>query len=149
MHSLGLATRIVKEEISLHCDFSNKQKQLKKFNKKCCEKLTEDQQNLFGCSANKDKKYFKNKYKKRYKQTSYKKNWNKKKRKFKAGKYFTKKKDEQKICPQCKKKCRCWICSEQGHYANECPNRHKFPEKVKLIQEGSHNSGILSFRKYI
>ncbi|KAL8234214.1 hypothetical protein R6Q59_020314 [Mikania micrantha] len=34
LHSLGLATRIVKEEISLHCDFSNKQKQLKKVSQK-------------------------------------------------------------------------------------------------------------------
>ncbi|MFS7941062.1 hypothetical protein Hanom_Chr05g00471761 [Helianthus anomalus] len=33
MHSLGFATRIVKEEIGAYCDFSNKQKQLKRFNK--------------------------------------------------------------------------------------------------------------------
>ena len=128
-HSLGFATKIVKEEIAVYCDFSNKQKQLKRFNKNCCEKLTETPQLTFGCDQIKDKKYFKKKYKHKYKPK--KRFWKSKKRKFSPGKYFSK--EKPKICPQGKKKCRCWICSEEGHYANECPNKQKFPEKAKIV----------------
>jgi len=139
MHSLGFATRIVKEEIAAYCDFSNKQKQLKKFNKRCCERLIESEQILFGCSPNQTKTRFKDEYKKKYKKRFYKKEWRKKKKRFTPGKYFSKEKskEKQKVCPQGKKKCRCWICSEEGHYANECPNRQKFHDKVKLIQEAA------------
>ena len=26
-------------------------------------------------------------------------------------------------CPEKKKSCKCWVCGEMGHYANECKNR--------------------------
>ncbi|XP_035845941.1 uncharacterized protein LOC118479229 [Helianthus annuus] len=133
MHSLGFATRIVKEEIASYCDLSNKQKQLKRFNKDCCKKLAELPQLSFGCEPTKDKGYFKKKYKNKYKTKTKKRFWKSKKRKFSPGKYFSK--EKPKVCPQGKKKCRCWICSEEGHYANECPNRQKFPEKIKFILE--------------
>ncbi|KAJ0605251.1 hypothetical protein HanHA300_Chr02g0060941 [Helianthus annuus] len=63
MHCLGFTTKIVKEEIATYCDFSNKQKQLKRFNKNYCKKLTELPQLSFGCEPVKDKGYFKKKYK--------------------------------------------------------------------------------------
>ncbi|MFS7926912.1 putative transcription factor interactor and regulator CCHC(Zn) family [Helianthus anomalus] len=49
------------------------------------------------------------------------------KRKFSPRKYFSK--EKPKVCPQRKKKRRCWICFKEGHYANECPNRQKFIKK--------------------
>ena len=33
-----------------------------------------------------------------------------------------------------KKNCRCWICNEEGHYANECPNRKKHDEKARMLE---------------
>ncbi|CAH1454045.1 unnamed protein product [Lactuca virosa] len=31
-------------------------------------------------------------------------------------------------------KAKCWVCSEEGHYANKCPNRKDYPQKVKLLE---------------
>ncbi|XP_031392050.1 uncharacterized protein LOC116204109 [Punica granatum] len=31
--------------------------------------------------------------------------------------------DKKRFCPEGKKTCRCWICNEEGHYANECSQR--------------------------
>nr|XP_043638313.1 uncharacterized protein LOC122609329 [Erigeron canadensis] len=133
-HSLGFATKIVKKEIAIICDLANTQKQLKRFNKNCCTNLTDIPPLSYGCNIVKDKKYFKNKYKKKYdKPTNNRRFWKPKKKTFTPGKYFSK--EKPKVCPQGKKDCRCWICSEEGHYANECPNRQNFPNKVKLILE--------------
>ena len=46
--SLGYAQKIVKEEISKICDLTKKQKQLKTFSKRCCEKIVE-QPFEYGC----------------------------------------------------------------------------------------------------
>lgn len=140
-YSFGLAIRLIQDEIKLHCDFIKKGKQLKKFNKSCCDKLITKQSNLFGCTPQYTKSYYKKRYKKKYKKT-----WKKKVKPFKPGKYFKKKtsekkyipKDKSNFCPKGKKKCRCWICSEEGHYANECPNRKQYPDKLKLIIEADH-----------
>ncbi|KAJ0776987.1 putative transcription factor interactor and regulator CCHC(Zn) family [Helianthus annuus] len=128
MHFLRFATRIVKEEIAAYCDFSNKQKQLKRFNKNCCKKLTKLPKLSFGCEPTRDKGYFKKKYKNKYKTKTKKRFLENQEKKFSPGKYFFK--EKRKVCPQGKKKCRCWICSEEGHYANECPNR-----QIKFISE--------------
>lgn len=132
MHmSLGLAMKIVSEEINSICELSKKQKRLKKFNKKCCSFLAEPTTE-FGCKP--EKKFHKKKFSKKkfYKKKSFKKY----KRKFTPGKYFKKpnKTGKAKFCPKGKKNCRCWICSEEGHYANECPNRKQFPNQVKLLE---------------
>ncbi|MFS7969937.1 hypothetical protein Hanom_Chr09g00815081 [Helianthus anomalus] len=111
MHSLEFATRIVKEEIAAYCDFSNKQKQLKRFNKNCCKKLTELSQLFFGCEPAKDKGYFKKKYKNKYKTKTKKRSWKTKKRKFSPRKYFPKEKPS--VYPKGKKKCHCWIWSKE------------------------------------
>ncbi|MFS7959733.1 putative transcription factor interactor and regulator CCHC(Zn) family [Helianthus anomalus] len=135
MHSPGFATRIVKEEITSYCDFSDKQRKLKCFYKNCFKKLTELPHLSFDCEPTKDRGYFKKKFKNKNKtKTKTKKRfWKTKKRNILPRKYFSK--EEPKVYPQGKKKCRCWICSEEGHYANECPNRQKFPEKLKSILE--------------
>lgn len=78
----------------------------------------------------------KEKWKKMYK--AYKKS---KKAHYAPGKYFKPRKkeeygkDKKKYCPKGKKNCRCWICSEEGHYVNECPNRAQYPEKIKINQD--------------
>ncbi|ALD49089.1 ORF4 [Atractylodes mild mottle virus] len=135
--SIAYADRITREEISKVCEFSKQQKRLKKFNKNCCAGLVEDQNLEFGCSiskSNRKKKSFSKKKKKKY----YKKSYSKKRvrSKFQPRKFFRKKPPgKEKFCPKGKKSCRCWICSEQGHYANECPNRQAHQKQVNLFQE--------------
>lgn len=46
--------------------------------------------------------------------------------------------EEDPDCPQGKPKgkCKCWLCKEEGHYANECPNKTKkqFKEQAKQLE---------------
>lgn len=59
---------------------------------------------------------------------------NKNKKKFWRKRNFHKKKDEKdKSCPMGKKKCRCCLCQEEGHYANECPKK-KNSEKTQVLK---------------
>ncbi|UJT32102.1 coat protein [Soymovirus malvae] len=37
-------------------------------------------------------------------------------------------------CPTGKKSCRCWLCQEEGHYANECPKKAQKPEGLKALR---------------
>lgn len=128
--SLASARRIVEDELSKICSLAQKQKKLKSYSYKCCNQFIEKDLQ-FGCKPKKVKSYKKKKFIK-------KKFFKKKKKPFKPGKFF-KKKDEKsskaKFCPKKKKNCRCWICSEEGHYANECPNRNDYSHKVKILQE--------------
>lgn len=130
--SLAFAIKIAREEITKICEDRFKQRKLKNISKNCCN-IVADFQNLdIG-----KKSYSKNnkRYKSKKKFKKYRTSWKKKKKKFSPGKYFTKpSKNKDKNCPQGKKKCRCWICSEEGHYANECPNRQKYPDKLKILK---------------
>ena len=118
-YSLGCAHKLVKEEISKICDLTRKQKQLKSFSKKCCDKIIE-QPLEYGCrkTQKSSKKYSYKKHTKKYR-------FVRKKKPFKPGKFVKKKfdkkfsNDKQKFCPKGKKNCRCWICNEEGHYANK------------------------------
>jgi len=38
---------------------------------------------------------------------------------------------KRKTCPRGKKSCTCWLCHEEGHYANECPKKDN-PKKNVL-----------------
>ena len=132
-NSLAYATRLAKEEIAKICDARYKQKKLKSISKECCENIF-DMENL---DIGKEKKEKRNFYKKKFKK-KYKTSWKQKKKKFSPGKYFKKssKDPPEKYCPKGKekKKCRCWTCSEEGHYSNECPNKNQYPAKVKLCR---------------
>lgn len=132
--SLSYATKIAKEEIDRICQDRYKQQKLKTISKDCCSILS-DFKNFDIGKKNYTKKKYKNKKK-------YKSFWKKKRRKFSPGKYFKKPSKETPkkttSCPQGKKKCRCWICNEEGHYANECPNRKKYPDKVKVLQTANN-----------
>lgn len=135
-HSLAFAHRIVQEEIAKYCDFSRTQKKLKAFGKKYCSKISEETY-TYGCSPNYNKSYKKKKKKYSKKNTSNYR-FKKKRKPFKPGNYVRKKSvstNKQKFCPKDKKNCRCWLCNEEGHYSNECPNKKKYPEKVKVLQE--------------
>ncbi|CAH1433727.1 unnamed protein product [Lactuca virosa] len=136
--SLSYATKIAKEEIDRICQDMYKQQKLKTISKDCCNILSDFKDFDIG-----RKTYTKNKYKDKNKK-KYKSFWKKKKRRFSPGKYFKKSSKEtpkkNTSCPQGKKKCRCWICNEEGHYANECPNRKKYPDKVKVLQ-AANNGG--------
>lgn len=150
--SFAVAKRIAKEEIAKICENRYEQKQLKQLTKTCCSKLTGEENFDIGRSSSKriSKKHYKKKYKKKYKKYTF----HKKKKRFSKGKYFQKSKDlnkksKDKSCPQGKKKCRCWICNEEGHYANECPNRRKYPEKVHILQCADQEGLIPLEEEYI
>ena len=133
--SLGYAHKIVKEEISKICDLTRKQKQLKSFNKRCCDKIIEQPLD-YGC-----RKTQKSSKKNSYKKATKKYRFVRKRKPFKPGKYVKKKfvknysNEKQKFCPKGKKNCRCWICNEEGHYANECPNRKKQDGKARMLEQ--------------
>nr|WOA03488.1 coat protein [Atractylodes mild mottle virus] len=136
--SLAYADRLVREEISKICELTKQQKRLKKFNKNCCPGLVDDHSLEFGCSISKTYKKKKGFSKRKKKKSYYKKSYSKKRvrSKFQPRKFFRKKTPgKEKFCPKGKKSCRCWICSEQGHYANECPNRQAHQKQVNLFQE--------------
>ena len=82
--SLGYAHRIVKEEISKICDLTRKQKQLKSFSKRCCEKIIEHPLE-YGCRTTR-----KSSKKKSYKKPTKKYRFVRKKKPFKPGKYVKK-----------------------------------------------------------
>ncbi|KAJ9543839.1 hypothetical protein OSB04_023546 [Centaurea solstitialis] len=130
LYSLGFAHRIVKEEVSKFCDLTKKQKKLKAFTKKRCEKVS-DQIYDYGSRPTKKKNHKKKKISK-YK-------FRKKKKSFKPGKYVKKNSsksssEKQKFCPKGKKNCRCWVCNEERHYANECPNRKQHSNRFKMLE---------------
>ncbi|AMN10079.1 coat protein [Angelica bushy stunt virus] len=135
--SLAFAYNLVTEEVAKHCEFIKTTKKLKAFSKKCCDK-TQKPSYTFGCSPEKTRKHKRYKKKFRNKKVS-KYRFKKKKKSFKPGKYLRNKKDhqndKQKYCPKKKKNCRCWICNEEGHYANECPNRKEHDSKVKVLEQ--------------
>ncbi|CAH1435989.1 unnamed protein product [Lactuca virosa] len=133
---------------SLNVGESSERKDSKTVKIKTLDDNTEKKEYVFSTSGKADfdierKTYTKKKYKEKNKK-KYKSFWKKKKRRFSPGKYFKKSSKEtpkkNNSCPQGKKKCRCWICNEEGHYANECPNRKKYPDKVKVLQ-ATNNGG--------
>ena len=43
--------------------------------------------------------------------------------------------DNKKYFPQGKKNCKCCLCHEIGHYANECPNKKSYKKEVKYLNQ--------------
>lgn len=93
---------------------------------KYSEKVSCDKQDLelpgrYGC----DKRHCEKKKKKsrKYKKYYYKKKSYQKYPRYKKRRYFRKRKPERKYCPTGSTSCRCWLYNEEGHYANNCPNR--------------------------
>ena len=146
-NTLGGIIRIIRDYILLQCTQESERNQLSRVTK-CCPKF-DYLPHQFGCKPNYSsrrgrithKKYNQYNQKKRYHKF---KPWYKKKRyhmykkKYNPNyrqKYWKNKNNTQKYCPKGKKTCKCWICQEDGHYANECPNNNKKQEKVKLLNQ--------------
>lgn len=55
----------------------------------------------------------------------------KKKNLFRNRKQF---KNKRKFCPQNKKNCKCWLCDETGHYANECSKSSNYKDKREILK---------------
>ncbi|KAL2455489.1 Uncharacterized protein Adt_47254 [Abeliophyllum distichum] len=152
--SLGLAITSARNLLAEKC----KEAQLIKTSKVivaknprlCCNNYLDRIPGQYGCMP--EKKYRKTRKQKprtkKYKFKKYKQPY--KKKFFKRKKYFkkynkppsgkTKKGDKaketvKKFCPQNKKNCRCWLCNESGHYANECPARLGNEDRVRLLTE--------------
>nr|WCL16036.1 coat protein [Chrysanthemum yellow edge associated virus 1] len=124
----GLVTNTLGARIKAIHDWQTEQCNKKLIKKQaqitlCCNKA----QNIppqFGCY--KPKKPYKYRYKKRFLQhKKYKKSFYKNKNYFRRRRDYNNKKytKNQKFCPTNKKDCKCWLCKEDGHYANECPKR--------------------------
>lgn len=41
---------------------------------------------------------------------------------------------KRRFCPKGKSNCRCWLCDQTGHYANECPDKNKYQDKKQLLK---------------
>jgi hypothetical protein len=100
----------------------------------CCDRIQNKVGN-YGCSKPRRKK--KKKVFRKIDRSEYRR---KKKfpKKFNKQKYFrrNKKYPKKNSCPKGKKTCTCWLCNEEGHYANECPKKKDSKkETLKLIWE--------------
>ncbi|PWA57793.1 hypothetical protein CTI12_AA356880 [Artemisia annua] len=40
--------------------------------------------------------------------------------------------EKKKNCPSGKSSCRCWLCKEEGHYANNCPKKNSNTAKPMI-----------------
>lgn len=115
-------------------------------NRICCDSSSYEIPGRYGCSkpsssmkSKRHKKYYKKYYRKKYGfKRKPKKYFNKYKNKrtfFKKKRSFRQSKDP---CPKGKgPNCRCWLCNETGHYANNCPNRTNQKvnsEKIKMLE---------------
>lgn len=140
--SIGGIIQVIHNYIDEQCTQQTLKRQVKPAAIKCCTKFPSVPQK-FGCptkqfkGGKKYKKRFKP-YKKRYKrqQKPYKKWKPEYRRKYYKPKGSKPKPSKAKYCPTGKSTCRCWICNEQGHYANDCPNKGKeeFKEKKKQLR---------------
>nr|AFL90603.2 coat protein [Blueberry red ringspot virus]AFL90604.2 coat protein [Blueberry red ringspot virus]AJM71346.1 coat protein [Blueberry red ringspot virus] len=144
--TLGGIAKVIRAYILLQCTKEQEKMQLINVTK-CCPKF-EYIPHKFGCSPNSSRRgrkpTKKPKYSRYYKRRYHTfKPWYKKKRyRMYKRKYqpkyrqrYWKNKSTQKYCPKGKKDCKCWICQEDGHYANECPNKDKRRDKVKLLEQ--------------
>ncbi|KAL2506789.1 CCHC-type domain-containing protein [Abeliophyllum distichum] len=149
--SLGLAITSARNLLAEKCKEAQLLKTSKvivaKNSRLCCNNYLDRIPSQYGCMP--EKKYRKTKRQKprtkKYKFKKYKQPY--KKKFFKRKKYFKKyskstskikkgdkaKDSVKKFCPQNKKNCRCWLCNESGHYANECPARLGNEDRVRLL----------------
>ena len=130
-NSLGGIIKSLRDYIRNLCIQKQELKKSKRPFNLCCDKY-EDIPQRFGCEPEKYKKrrkhkpkYYKSYNKKRFKYNNkyhkpQKKKWN--------DKYKNK-----KYCSQGKKNCKCWLCQEIGHYANECPKRKNYKKEIKYL----------------
>lgn len=145
---MGVAIKNAREVLAEYCR-QRKMKKMTKNIKLCCDDIW-GVDGDYSCKVRaykkKKKKYsskkekYKRKYKRKYRMYSGKKKYRKKY----AGRYYKRRKDiredvtgeKKKFCPAQKKDCKCWLCHEEGHYANACPQRHKHGVKAMIAEQG-------------
>ena len=146
--TLGRRIRYLKEEIARMCTERTKNVLMKPVTKACCDKNPRVPGN-YGCDTvyRRKHKYRHKKHRKYRKHRHYKPRFTRTKGKyyrrsnnFKRRRYYRKKtviNTTNPTCPRGKTSCRCWICNEQGHYANECPNKQekKYKEQNKVLEQ--------------
>ncbi|KAL2486490.1 Uncharacterized protein Adt_31246 [Abeliophyllum distichum] len=146
--SLGLAINLTRDILAKKCKENimvrDSTRAVGKNPKLCCDKYKDQIPSQYGCFPTQKKrqprKYKKKTYRFRKYKKPYKKKFFRKKKFFKKkpedskGKTDKSKKDKKKFCPKNKKNCRCWLCNETEHYANECPARIQNEDRVKLLQ---------------
>ena len=120
-NTLGGKISAIKHWLKIECQKKEAKREAKI--SLCCSKQN-DRINEYGCNSSNSKKY--KKYKK-LRKIPYKKYINTPKNKRKN--FFREKKN---YCPSGKKKCTCWLCHEEGHYANKCPKKQNKKEEVKM-----------------
>ncbi|ACL36981.1 putative capsid protein [Rudbeckia flower distortion virus] len=149
LDTLGGRKRSLDEYIARECTRRLLFKQVKRTAKICCKPNNLNIPGNYGCyptvpAKNRNKKLFQKKKLKRFKKTN-RNSYYKAKPAFRR-KFFRKRKtvvkpttktadNKAKYCPKGKPNCRCWLCKEEGHYANACPNKEKIDSKqVKLFE---------------
>ncbi|PWA57795.1 coat protein [Artemisia annua] len=133
--TLGGRIKAIEEWMIISCE--NKMAKKEAQISLCCSK--QNNINLpgnYGCDRlRRYKKYKKRKYRyKKWKQVPYKKKYKSFYRKNKRQNYFRKRKQDEKkkICPSGKSSCRCWLCKEEGRYANNCPKKNSNTAKPMI-----------------
>lgn len=143
--TIGKRMRYIRLSLAAACEQREKQKQTRGFAICCNNSANSEFPGNYGCghsSSHRRKK--KKKFKKRHK---YKNKFSRRKRRHfnrapprQRPRFFRKRRkpsNKQKYCPKGSTACKCWVCNEQGHYANECPNKKKkdFKEKNKILEQ--------------
>ncbi|UTQ50643.1 MAG: 64 kDa putative coat protein [Plant associated caulimovirus 1] len=146
----GLAGRIrlLQETIEQKCQQSQLDRSLAAFQQRpCCDAALIDIPTQWGCnrppvayhkkrrSSKRKKKY--RRYVPRYrKYRKHRRSSERRPNRYRRKRNFPRRHDlkEDQNCPRGKRKCRCWICQEEGHYASECRNKDKKPEQNKKLE---------------
>lgn len=147
--TLGGIKRLIDEYIIIECNKRRLAKQLKSKVKICCSSMNPELPGHYGCPDGRKQSY-KRKLKKIDKKSKYKrkryilqkysrKQYRRQPKSERRRKFFRRKKfsanEKGKYCPSGKAKCKCWLCQEEGHYANACPNKAKQNAKsLNLLQ---------------
>ncbi|AAA50239.1 putative major capsid protein [Peanut chlorotic streak virus] len=131
--TLGLIRRFAIEYRQNLCLRKIEKNYIRNVDPKCCKQL-DDVPQEYGCSQpyryKKKRKPFRRIKARKYPYRKWKPKYRYKVRR----KGYSKQQNKQKTCPRGKKTCRCWICQEEGHYANECPNRKINQKKDKYVR---------------
>ncbi|KAG2669421.1 hypothetical protein I3760_14G033400 [Carya illinoinensis] len=114
-NTLGGRIKFLKDWIAKECSKSSMIKQAKntKGTALCCKKGDLRTPSQYGCRTTRSKPY---KKKQNFSRKPKKRRYKFQKRPYKS---------------YGKKDCKCWLCHQEGHFANECPNKKSFQQDDK------------------
>ncbi|CAN1185712.1 hypothetical protein LINPERHAP2_LOCUS37724 [Linum perenne] len=105
----------------------------------CCEDFTK-KIGKYGCEnetrkIRKKRKYEKYKKWRKIPYKNYRKNrFTNPNKYFRNRKQYKQKINQKEYCPKGKTNCRCWLCNEEGHYANKCPKKNTNNKKQEILR---------------